>query len=126
MGQSAEPVAEHGRFENMFMISAWWNFEHGIHFEIILQDQPFNSEVYCEQQTGCMLLRKGKYPAFVNSKRKFLQRDNARPHTSCFTREKVEELEGIELLPHPHIVQTLLLLLHVSIYGIFFPGKTLF
>jgi histone-lysine N-methyltransferase SETMAR len=42
-----------------------------------------------------------KYPALVNRKRVLLQQDNARPHTAKKTLEKIEELEGIELLPHP-------------------------
>jgi hypothetical protein len=30
-----------------------------------------------------------------------LQQDNARPHTAKKTLQKIEELEGIELPPHP-------------------------
>jgi histone-lysine N-methyltransferase SETMAR len=30
-----------------------------------------------------------------------LQQDNARPHMAKKTLQKIEELEGIELLPHP-------------------------
>jgi hypothetical protein len=30
-----------------------------------------------------------------------LQQDNARPHTAKKTLQKIEELEDIELLPHP-------------------------
>jgi histone-lysine N-methyltransferase SETMAR len=46
-----------------------------------------------------VLLR--KYPALVNQKRVLLQQDNAHPHTAKKTLQKIEELEGIELLPHP-------------------------
>jgi hypothetical protein len=42
-----------------------------------------------------------RYPALVNRKRILLQQDNARPHTAKKTLQKIEELEGIELLPHP-------------------------
>jgi histone-lysine N-methyltransferase SETMAR len=42
-----------------------------------------------------------KYPALVNRKRMLLQQDNASPHTEKKTLQKIEELEGIELLPHP-------------------------
>jgi hypothetical protein len=42
-----------------------------------------------------------KYPALVNRKRVLLQQDNARPHTAKKTLQKIEELEGIELLLHP-------------------------
>ncbi|GBN40042.1 hypothetical protein AVEN_18098-1 [Araneus ventricosus] len=44
---------------------------------------------------------RSKYPPLVNRGRDLHQQDNARPHTSCITREKIEELEGIEFLPHP-------------------------
>jgi hypothetical protein len=42
-----------------------------------------------------------KCPALVNRNRVLLQQDNARPHTAKKTLQKMEELEGIELLPHP-------------------------
>jgi histone-lysine N-methyltransferase SETMAR len=42
-----------------------------------------------------------KYPALVNRKRVLLQQDNAHPHTAKKTLQKIEELEGVELLPHP-------------------------
>jgi histone-lysine N-methyltransferase SETMAR len=42
-----------------------------------------------------------KYPALVNRKSVLLQQDNARPHRAKKTLQKIEELEGIELLPHP-------------------------
>jgi histone-lysine N-methyltransferase SETMAR len=37
----------------------------------------------------------------MNRKRGLLQQDNARPHTAKKTLQKIEELEGIELVPHP-------------------------
>ncbi|GBP17578.1 Histone-lysine N-methyltransferase SETMAR [Eumeta japonica] len=40
-----------------------------------------------------------KYPSLVNLKPTLLQNDNARPHTAKVTREKIEELGGIELPP---------------------------
>jgi histone-lysine N-methyltransferase SETMAR len=42
-----------------------------------------------------------KYPAPVNRKRVLLQQDNVRPNTAKRTLQKIEELEGIELLLHP-------------------------
>ena len=44
---------------------------------------------------------KEKYPSLTNRKRVFLQEDNAKLHTTNRTKEKIVELEGIELLPHP-------------------------
>jgi histone-lysine N-methyltransferase SETMAR len=42
-----------------------------------------------------------KYPALVNRKRVLIQQDNACPHTLKKNLQKIEELEGIELLLHP-------------------------
>jgi histone-lysine N-methyltransferase SETMAR len=42
-----------------------------------------------------------KYPAVVNRERVLLQQDKARPHTAKKTLQTIEEVEGIELLPHP-------------------------
>jgi histone-lysine N-methyltransferase SETMAR len=37
----------------------------------------------------------------VNRKRALLQQNNARSHTAKKTLQKIEELEGTEVLPHP-------------------------
>jgi histone-lysine N-methyltransferase SETMAR len=42
-----------------------------------------------------------KYPALVNQKCVLLQQNNACPHMAKKTLQQIEELEGIELLPHP-------------------------
>ena len=42
-----------------------------------------------------------RYHDIVKRKRVILQQDNARPHTSKMTMDKINELNGIELLPHP-------------------------
>jgi histone-lysine N-methyltransferase SETMAR len=42
-----------------------------------------------------------KYPAFVNRRRVLLQQDDASPHAARKTKETLQELDAIELLPHP-------------------------
>lgn len=42
-----------------------------------------------------------KYPALINRKRILLQQDNAKPHTTRQTQEKIKNLEAIKLLLHP-------------------------
>jgi histone-lysine N-methyltransferase SETMAR len=60
-----------------------------------------NAEGYSQQLEKIYMVLLEKYPALVNRKRVLLQQDNARPHTAKKTFQKIEELEGIELLPHP-------------------------
>jgi len=60
-----------------------------------------NSELYCEQLGRMYTVLKEKYPALVNRNRVLFQQDNARPHTSGRTLQKLEEFDGVKLLPHP-------------------------
>jgi histone-lysine N-methyltransferase SETMAR len=65
-------------------------------------DERFlNAELYSQQLERMYAALGERYPALVNRKRVLLQQDNARPHTAHITQEKIEELEGIELMPHP-------------------------
>ncbi|GBP96920.1 hypothetical protein EVAR_31090_1 [Eumeta japonica] len=41
-----------------------------------------------------------QYPGLVNQKRVLLQQDYDRPRTAKITLDEIEELSGIELLPH--------------------------
>jgi hypothetical protein len=56
--------------------------------------------VYSQQLEKMHTVLLEKYPALVNRKRVLLQQDNARPHRQRKL-QKIKELEGIELLPHP-------------------------
>jgi hypothetical protein len=60
-----------------------------------------NAEVYSQQFEKMYTVLLEKYPALVNRKCMLLQQDNARPYTAKDTLQKIEELESIELLPHP-------------------------
>jgi hypothetical protein len=60
-----------------------------------------SAEVYSQQLEKMYTVLLEKYPALVNRKHTLLQQDNARPHTAKKTLQKIEELEAIELLPHP-------------------------
>jgi histone-lysine N-methyltransferase SETMAR len=60
-----------------------------------------NAEVYSQQLEKMYTVLLEKDLPLVNRKRVLLRQDNARPHTAKKTLQKIEELEGIELLPHP-------------------------
>ena len=100
-GQPANPVVKQKSFDRKVMLCVWWNFEGVIHFELVREGLAINAELYSQQLERMYAVLGERYPALVNRKRVLLQQDNARPHTAHITQEKIEELEGIELLPHP-------------------------
>ena len=44
---------------------------------------------------------KEKYPALISQKHALMQQDNAKPHIARKTKDKLEELDGVEVLLHP-------------------------
>jgi len=99
-GSQAEAVVKHGKFEKKSLLCVWWNYEGVVHFELLPDDQTIHSEVYCLQLQQVYDILCRRYPAIVNRKRVIIQHDNARPHTSKKTQEKMKDLE-ISALPHP-------------------------
>jgi histone-lysine N-methyltransferase SETMAR len=85
----------------MVLLCVWWNYEGLIYYELVPDVRTINAEIYSQQLEKMYTLLLEKYPALVNRKRVLLQQDKARPHTAKKTLQKIEELEGIELIPHP-------------------------
>jgi histone-lysine N-methyltransferase SETMAR len=89
--------------KNRVLLGVWWNYE-GLTYEyykLVPDDRTINAEVYSQPLENIYTVLLEKHPALVNRKRVLLQQDNARPHTAKKTLQKIEELEGIKLLPHP-------------------------
>jgi histone-lysine N-methyltransferase SETMAR len=72
-----------------------------IRFELVENGQGVNAELYSAQLDRMYQALAIRYPGLVNRKRVLLQQDNARPHTAALTMQKIQELEAIELVPHP-------------------------
>lgn len=100
-GQVAEPVAKRERFSQKAMLCVWWNYEGVVHFELVPNNRAINAELYSAQLDRMHSALAKKYPSLVNRKRVLLQQDNAAPHSARRTKEKLKELDSIELLPHP-------------------------
>jgi histone-lysine N-methyltransferase SETMAR len=100
-GEPGLSVVKRGQFDQKAMICVWWNYEGVIHFEIVPNGRSINAALYSDQLERMYAKFKLKYPAIVNRNQTLLQQDNARPHTATLTLEKIQELGGIELLPHP-------------------------
>ena len=99
--QDATPVARQDRFGEKVMLCVWWNFEGVLHFELIPAGRSINAELYSEQLDSVYEVISTRYPALVNRRRVLLQHDNASAHRATLTQAKIQELEGIEVLPHP-------------------------
>lgn len=99
--QLALPVVRRGRFDKKVMLCVWWNCQGVIHFELVPDGKSINADLYSQQLERIYAALQKKYPGLVNRKLGLLLQDNAKPHTAKKTIEKIEELEGIELLPHP-------------------------
>jgi histone-lysine N-methyltransferase SETMAR len=87
--------------KNKVLLCVWWNYEGLIYYELVPDGRMINVEVYSQQLEKIYTVLLEKYPALVNQKCLILQQDNARPHTSKQTLQKIKELKGIELLQHP-------------------------
>jgi histone-lysine N-methyltransferase SETMAR len=100
-GQEVQPVAKQDRFGKKVMLSVWWNFEGVLHFELVPHGRAVNAELYTQQLDCVYEVLKSRYPALVNRRCALLQHDNAPAHRARLTKAKIQELEGVELLPHP-------------------------
>jgi histone-lysine N-methyltransferase SETMAR len=63
--------------------------------------RTINVKVYSQQLEKMYTVLLEQYPALVNRKHVLLQQDNTYPHMAKKTLQKIKELEGVELLPHP-------------------------
>ena len=100
-GQNPPSVPRQDRLGKKVVICVWWNFEDVLHFELVPDDRAVNAELYC-QQLDCVYDKlKEKYPIAVRRTRILFQQDNAKPHTAKKAKKKFDELEEVEILPHP-------------------------
>jgi histone-lysine N-methyltransferase SETMAR len=83
------------------LLCVWWNYEGLIYYELVPDGRTINAEVYSQQLEKMYMVLLKKYPAVVNQRHVLLQQDNTCPHTAKKTLQKIKELEGIEMLPHP-------------------------
>jgi hypothetical protein len=72
-----------------------------IYYELVPDCRVINTDVYSQQLEKMYTVLFEKYPVLVNRKHVLLQEDNTRPHMAKKTLQKIEELEGTELLRHP-------------------------
>ena len=69
-------------------------------FELLPRNQTINSDIFFRQLNKFNVAVKEKRPELVNHKGVIFQHDNATPHTSLTTRQKLMRL-GWEVMLHP-------------------------
>ena len=82
------------------MLCIWWDWKGVLYYELLPENQTINSNKYCSQLDQLKAELDEKRPELVNRKRIIFHQDNAKPHVSLMTRQKLLQL-GWEVLIHP-------------------------
>ena len=99
-GQKAVPTPKPGLNAKKALLCVWWDWKGIIYWEVLPYGQTVDSNVYCRQLDQLDAALHRERPELVNRKGVILLHDNAKPHTSRVTQQKIREL-GYEVLPHP-------------------------
>jgi len=94
-------VAKQDRFGKKVMLCVWWNYQGIVHFELLRDGLAVNATLYTQQLERVHEVLRTRYPGLVNRNQVLLQHDNAPAHRAKMTKAKIQELDGIEVLPHP-------------------------
>lgn len=98
--EPAVSVAKVGLHPKKVLLSVWWDCQGVIYFELLSVGQTIDSKKYCQQLTKLDAAIKEKRPSLVNRKGVIFHHDNARPHISKMTLDKLKQLKW-EILLHP-------------------------
>ena len=81
------------------MLCIWWDWKRVLYYELLPENQTINSNKYCSQLNQLKAALDEKHPELVNRKRIIYHQDDARPHVSLMTWQKLLQL-GWEVLIH--------------------------
>ena len=81
------------------MLCIWWDWKGVLYYELLTENQTINCNKYCSQLDQLKAALDEKHPEVVNRKCVIFHQDNARPHVSLMTRQKLLQL-GWEVLIH--------------------------
>jgi histone-lysine N-methyltransferase SETMAR len=82
------------------MVTVWWSMAGVIHYDFLKPGETITAVKYCSEIEAMHQKLAEKHPSLVNRNGPILLHDNARPHASHVTFQKLNEL-GYETLPHP-------------------------
>ncbi|CAF1399307.1 unnamed protein product [Rotaria magnacalcarata] len=83
------------------MLCVWWNVDSVVYFELVPDGRAVDAELCSEQLERVYNILMQRYPTLIRQERALLQHDNAPAHRANLTKEKLGELDGIEVPPHP-------------------------
>ena len=78
--------------QKKIMLSVWWDYEGILYYELLPRNQTINSNVYVQRLAKLSDAVQEKRPELANRKSVVFQHDNAKPHTSLVTRQKLLDL----------------------------------
>ena len=81
------------------MLCIWWDWKGVLYCELLLENEMINSNRYCSQSDQLKAALNEKHPELVKRKCLIFHQDNARPHVSLMTWQKLLQL-GREVLIH--------------------------
>ena len=83
------------------MLCVWWNVDGAVPFELVPDGRAVNAELYSEQLERVYNVVTQRYPTLIRRKLVLLQHDNVPAHRANLTKETLDELNAVEVLPHP-------------------------
>jgi len=107
-----------GLYPKKVMLCLWWDWKGIVYYELLPYNQTINSDKYCSQLDRLKAAIDEKCPELANLKDVVFHQNNARPHVSLHTRQKLVQL-GWDVLSYspysPDLDSTLYILLHIFI-----------
>ena len=102
-GKQNEPpptTPKAGLHPKKVMLCIWWDWKGVLYYKLLPENKMINFNKYCSQLDQLKAALHEKRPELVNRKCIIFHQDNARPHVSLMTRQKLLQL-GWEVLIHP-------------------------
>ncbi|GFW58327.1 mariner Mos1 transposase [Trichonephila clavipes] len=99
-GEVAQTVAKPGLTARKVVLCIWWDWKGIIYYELLPYGQTLNSDLYCQQLDHLKLAIDQKRPELTKRRWVVFYQDNARPHSSVVTHQKLWELDW-KVLMHP-------------------------
>lgn len=99
-GSAPQTVAKRDIHGKKVMLCCFWDIRGLVHMEFLKENETITSEVYCALLDRVQQKLTETRPALVNRKGVCFHQDNARPHVSARTLQKIGELNW-EIIEHP-------------------------